>query len=98
MLVNIYVFEQWISRVNSDLQQPGLAALALEVLHDLVVGGALLLVLGEDAVHAVDGRVSHEFLEVRGLQQEVPDVHAEYHVESRYQVAFAVLVVSALRD
>ena len=81
MLVDIYVLEQGIGGVDPDLQQPWLSSLTFEVLHDLVVSGALLLMLSEDPIHSVDGRVRHELLEVTRLQQEVSDVHAENHIE-----------------
>ena len=54
--------------------------------------------LGEDAVDAVDGRVRHELLEFRGLEQEVADVDVEDDVVGAHKVALQILIVPVLAD
>ena len=98
VLVHVQVLQQGVGRFDANLEQTGLAALALEVFQDLVVSRTLLLVLGEHAIDAVDGCIRHEFLEFRGLEQKIADVDVENHVVSAYKVALLVLVVPVLTD
>ena len=65
MLVNISVGKERVLSLYLDLQKAWLTSLALKVLKDLVVSGAALLVLCEDAIDAVYSGISYELLEIR---------------------------------
>lgn len=72
-------------------------ALALDVLHDLVIGGEFLSVLSEDTVNTIDGGISDEFLELWHVD-EVGHISVEHHVVSHAEISVVILVVLAFAD
>ena len=72
-------------------------ALALDVLHDLVIGGEFLSVLSEDTVNTIDGGISDEFLELWHVD-EVGYISVEHHVVSHAEISVVILVVLAFAD
>ena len=72
-------------------------ALAIDMLHDLVVGTKFLLVCSHHAVYSINRCVCYELLEVWHLSK-VCHIRVENHVVSHANVSVDVLVVLALAD
>ena len=70
-------------------------ALALDMLHNLVIGGELLFVLGQAAIHTINGGISDEFLELWHVD-EVGHITVEHHIVSHAKAALIIFIVLAL--
>ena len=99
LLVHIHVVQQLVAHLFLDSHQLGLAtmALAVDVLENFVVGAELLLVLCEDAVDAIQGRVSDKLLELWHVA-EIGHVSVEHHIVSHANIALKVLIMLAFAD
>lgn len=72
-------------------------AFAIDVLHNLVIRAQLLFVGGHDPIHAVDGCVRHELLEIRH-GDEVGNIRVEYDIICHANLAVHILVMLTLTD
>ena len=98
-LIHVHIVDQLVTGLHAHSHQLRLASvtLALNVLEDLVVGGDLLLVLSQDSVAAIDGRVCDELLEL-GHVDKVRHVAMEHHIVSHAYIVLLVSVVLAFTD
>ena len=100
LLVDVHVVKKIIIGIlRADSHELGLATmtLAVNVLHNLVIGTQLFSVLGEDAVHAIDSCVSNELLEVLH-NDEVGNIRVKDYIVSHANSTIVVLIVLSLTD
>ena len=98
-LAHVHVVKKFVICFNFDSHELWLASmtLALDMLHDLVIGGQLFFVYSQHPIDTVDGCVCDELLEV-GLHDEVGHVSVEHNVVGHANFFVIVLVVLAFTD
>ena len=98
-LIVIHIIEKFVFGLLLHSHELGFSTVALTVdmLHDLVIGGELLSVLGHDAIHSVNSSISSELLEV-GDVDKIRNVRVEDHVVSHADFSFNILIMLALAD
>ena len=96
-LAHVHVVDELVFSLNSNCHELGLSAmaLALDMLHNLVIGGELLFVLGQAAIHTINGGISDEFLELWHVD-EVGHITVEHHIVSHAKAALIIFIVLAL--
>ena len=97
--VHVHIVNQLVVRLGSHSHQLWLAtvSLAIDMLHDFVIGAKLLLVRRHHTIHTIYRCVSYKLLEVRHLN-EVANIRMEHNIVSHANLAIDVLVVLALAD
>ena len=70
-LIVIHVIEQFVVGLLLHSHELGFPtmALAVDMLHDLIIGGEFLSVLGHDTIHSINGSISSEFLELCDMEK-----------------------------
>ena len=69
-------------------------ALAIDMLHDLIIGGELLSVLGHDAIYSIDSSISSELLELWDVEK-VRNIRMEDHIVGHANASLVILIMLA---
>ena len=99
LLVHVHVVYQLVVSLRSHSHELWFAAVALavNVLHDLVIRAQFLLIRRHHSIHSIDRCVRHKFLEI-GHDDKVGNVRVEYNIVSHANLAIDILVMLAFAD
>ncbi len=98
-LIHIHIVQKWIAGFYFDCHELRFATmtLALDVLHDFVIGGNFLLVLRQNFIDTINCCISDEFLEL-SLHDKISNISVEHDIISHDNALFVVLIVLSFAD